>query len=165
ASAHLTALRFVAANWSPSTRLAVFKTFVLPTAEYGLPLVHLAVQAKLTTKKSLAPLHQLLNQGVSWTISTCCPAVAHVMTGLPRLPERLVHLQVGFYKQMSQTALDAPHHSIQAWAQRMPLKYQLPTLSALAMQAPPGPQNKLQLRDFHRSNFASKYGTLGARIF
>ncbi|KAJ1905734.1 hypothetical protein IWQ60_012220 [Tieghemiomyces parasiticus] len=103
ATARLTALRFVAANWSPSTRLAVFKTLVLPVAEYGLPLVHLAIQAKLTPKKSPAPLHQLLTPGVSWVNGTCCPAVAHVMTGLPYLPERLVHLQVGFHKHMSQT--------------------------------------------------------------
>ena len=102
---------------APGMRLHLFRTFVRPTAEYGLGLVQAWINSSPPTE-TLLPLINLHRDSLRWIAYTTNNAHTCILEKLMNLPDptvRLIQLHAKFFHHLTHTSSSDHIHSL--WTQ------------------------------------------------
>ena len=101
--------------WSPRIRYNIFRSIILPTMQYGLPL-HFAHHKRNKTYLGWKTLASAYKAGIGWIASSQAqrPLVTANLLGLMDFPSYCNHLFIRFYHHLASMAPSNPLHKILA---------------------------------------------------
>lgn len=97
------------AEWSPSTRWAIYRTFVRPQMEYGAPLLKAYADAR-SDPTVLRPLQRIQDEAFAWILSSSVarPRLNEGILGALPVDLRFGHLRCRFQLHLDRSSVENP---------------------------------------------------------